>query len=556
MLKKFLGYTLLIFVFFLTNIAGQFLCANIKTATPLEISNIPDYRLKVVLIPLDSRPACTQFVEQLADIAKIQIIVPPPELLDNYKTPADKAAIRDWMISTCKTADAAIVSVDMLMHGGLLASRLGAGTSSDSSEAIKLLRDIHKENPQIKLYAFNIIPRLLLADSKENTAFQKNMLKYSVLKNQIDTFENPIDLEMLSEIESDTPADIIAKYNEMYANNARTNAELTSLAEQDILAGLVIGQDDGQPFGIPNMNKEKIQNYITKHSLDSKVIVTRGTDEVALTLLGRIVANWDNFHPRIHVIYSDQDAAHITMPYMPHTVATTIHEKIKLIGGIEVFQPNDADFILYIHIGTQKNKQNLVQISTQVQQFVDQGYQVALVDLSENFDGNQTLLPFLKNANIAQLIAYAGWNTTSNSIGTAVTQATIFTDALKTQNEFKGTLRLYQANLEFLISRYLDDWYFQKDVQPIVNNHLKMLPADPYNLDDHYEWTNSLVNNMMQHNTRILFQDYLYNRPLKLNTIEGTKEIYITELVLQSHLPWSRTFEIFVKPSIKFAIIN
>lgn len=556
MQKKILGYTLIILVLFFANISGQFFFRNIRTASPVEVVNNSNYRFKIILMPLDSRPACTQFVEQLASIASIQIIIPPPELLDNYKTPANKKALRAWLRNACKTADAAIISIDMLTHGSLLASRLGIGTSSDSDDTINLLKAIHTENPQVKLYAFNIIPRLLLADIKENEAFQKNMLTYSVLKNEVYTFENPKDLEKLSELESQIPPDIITKYNDMYANNARTNVELTNLVEQNILAGLVIGQDDGQPFGIPNINKQLIQNYITNHSLDDKVVVTRGTDEVALTLLGSIGSSLNNYHPRVHVIYSDQDAPRITMPYMPHTVATTVHEKIKLIGGIEVSHPEDADFILFVHIGTQKNAQNLSHIAKQVKQLLDQGYHVALVDLSENFDGSQTLLPILKTANITKLIAYAGWNTTSNSIGTAVTQAALFSSSLQYSDRFDDVLSLYQVNLEFLIARFLDDWYFQKDVQPIVNNHLKLISVDPYNLAEHYEWTNSLVNNMMHNNARILFKEYIYNEPISINTNIGSKEVYITELTIQSNLPWSRTFEIWVNPSIRFAIIN
>ena len=54
---------------------------------------------------------------------------------------------------------------------------------------------------------------------------------------------------------------------------------------------------------------------------------------------------------------------------------------------------------------------------------------VALVDLSANYDVKETIFPHLINNNtpLVRLAAFAGWNTVSNSVGTAGAQASIFT---------------------------------------------------------------------------------------------------------------------------------
>lgn len=524
----------------------------------LEISR-PQYHYRIILLPLDSRPPCTQFVDQLANIAGIEIIKPPAELLDHYKTPADKQQLLNWLYQQSSDADAAIISMDMMTHGSLLASRLSQGTPADSQKALDMLTMIHQHNPNIKLYAFNIIPRLLLADSKENEMFKKNMLTYSVLKDQVSTFENSSDLHKLTELEKQLPPAMIEHYITMYAQNNEVNKSLADLVEKGILSGLIIGQDDGQPFGLPNVNKQKLQRYLkNKSAIADKVLITRGTDEVALTLLGQIGMKLASSSPRIFVAYSDENAPRTVMPFMPHSVGTTVQEKIQLLGGTIVSQPNDADFILYVHIGTQKNSKNHSCEVQQIQSFMQQGYKIALVDLAENFYASETLLPELMNANvdITKFIAYAGWNTTSNSIGTAVTQAALFISAIHKDHDIQRLVQIYHSNLVFLTGRLLDDWYFEKDVQPYINQRLKWLHIDPYNLGPYYQYINTMINKLMVNRGQRLLQEHLVNHPFQLESTQGVYSIVITDLKIKTLLPWERTFEILVEPSIGLGYVE
>ncbi|MEN6413468.1 MAG: DUF4127 family protein [Veillonellales bacterium] len=539
---------------FLVMLAAAILLGHYKTISYPPVSlKTPQYQYRIVLLPLDSRPPCTQFVHQLAEIAGIEVISPPAELLDHYKTPADKQQLLNWLYQQSEHADAAIISIDMLTHGSLLASRLSQGTPADSQNALDMLNVIHQHNPAIKLYAFNIIPRLLLADSKENEMFKKNMLTYSVLKDQFRTFENPADLQKLTELEKQLPPAMIDHYRTMYAQNNAVNEKLADLVETGILSGLVIGQDDGQPFGLPNVNKQKLQRYLAnKPSIADKVQITRGTDEVALTLLGQIAMKHASSSPRIFVAYSDEDAPRIVMPFMPHSVGTTVQEKIQILGGTIVSQPDEADFILYVHIGTQKNSKNKPFEVQQVQSFIQQGYNVALVDLAENFYASETLLPELMqaNADITKLSAYAGWNTTSNSVGTAVTQAALFTASVRNEQDIQELLQTYHSNLVFLTGRLLDDWFFEKDVQPYVNKRLKWLRIDPYNLGPHYQYVDTIIKKLMSNRGDQLLKNHLANHPLQLNSSQGSYSIVITSLKVKTLLPWERTFEILVEPSI------
>jgi len=559
MSKSLKLYTSLVILISIMTITFTIYYGKVHHATPISSNTSDKYWLTVILLPLDSRPPCTQFVEELANIAGIKLLLPQPELLDDYKTPSKKEALRVWLSQASKQADAAIISIDMLIHGSLIASRLSLGTANDSEDVLNLLAAVHLDNPNFKMYVFNIIPRLLIADSRENASYQKDMFKYSILKDQVYTFENIEDIKKLATLEKRIPANIISHYTSLYEQNAALNSVLMDMVEQGILSGLVIGQDDGQPFGIPNINKQKLQHQLLqKPALADKVFITRGTDEVAVTLLGHIIMKLSNYQPHIFVTYSTDEGPQITMPYMPNTVATTVEEKINIAGGLQVDHADQADFILYIHVGTQKNKSTLKPTAQKLKSLMDQGYRVALVDLTENFKMNETLLPVLisENVDLPKLIAYAGWNTTSNSIGTAITQACIFSKVLNTQNHLPELVKLYKENLEFLTARFLDDVYYQKEVNPYINKQLQQNHIDPYNLGSSYYQTNYKIQKLMFSKGRHLLNEALYNRPITLETNHGPQKIIITDLTIKTYLPWHRTFEIWLKPLLSLGIIN
>ena len=80
-----------------------------------------------------------------------------------------------------------------------------------------------------------------------------------------------------------------------------------------------------------------------------------------------------------------------------------------------------------------------------------------------HFAGGECLLPTLvkEEVPIGRLLAYSGWNTASNAIGTAVAQGNIVSMRAHDlpQNELP---RLYAQNLTFNAARFLDDWAYQK----------------------------------------------------------------------------------------------
>ena len=58
------------------------------------------------------------------------------------------------------------------------------------------------------------------------------------------------------------------------------------MASQGVLEKIIIGQDDSEDFGIPNLEKLQLQRFISTLGIgDDRAVITRGADEVALSLL-------------------------------------------------------------------------------------------------------------------------------------------------------------------------------------------------------------------------------------------------------------------------------
>ena len=550
---------LLLFFFAISLAVGTFNYITQTGQKTLPLAPAPPvYKHKILLLPLDSRPPCQKFVIDAGQITGIEVISPPAEILDYYTQKGDTAALRLWLSENIKNADAAILSLDQLIYGGLLAARENSGDSAAESAAMQFLSELKAANPQVSLYAFNILPRIQPPASIDQYEQRKALIKTSRLSEELAIFDNPLDLAEIRQSNEKLPPATQEKYRNLYKKNTKLNEKLSQMTQQGVLTRLVIGQDDSEDFGIPNMEKQQIQRYLQTANISADTVtITRGADEVALSLLTEIQTRiFQIYSPKIHVVYNDAAAPGRLMPYMSASVATTVQEKIRLMHGQIVDSPEDADFILFVHIGTDKNLAARAQSVKRLQEFLKQDCKIALVDLSQHFSAEETLLPMLLQYDfpINRLIAYAGWNTTSNAVGTAVAQATLFSSELSQCHNREELLALYKSNLTFLNNRYLEDYFYLKDLIDSVNANLKKAGyTNVYDLDmeHNYRWANDMLQTGMNKRADYFKHSYAYRQPLAFKTPSGPMQLRIKDLQVEASYPWPRTFEIHLQTRLE-----
>lgn len=531
---------------------------QLPPATSVELQQ--NYKYKLILIPLDTRPPCQKMVIDAGKMAGVQIITPPSEMMDYYTRQGDTKEIQRWLMDNIDKSDGVIVSIDQLLHGGLLASR-ESGTKQDESQTLlKFMRDLKIKAKDKPIYAFNVLPRITPPPTLESDS--KKMIKISRLIDEISIFANEDDVKLLADLKEDIKQEDLDIYLDLFRRNTALNKELINLAKEGIITKLVIGQDDGEDFGIPNMEKKSLVNYV--HSLgisDEVVMITKGADEVALSLLANFVQTKTNYQPKVYVEYNDDKAMRTVMPFMAGSVGSTVEEKLVMANAKKVNSPQEAGLILYVFIGDDENISTQRQSALKIKKYLEQGKKVALVDLSKHFSASEVLFPMLlkENVPINELTSYAGWNTASNSIGTALANAVIYKAIRPTFNTTNDMLAVEYNRLNINYERFMEDYYYLKEVIDVINITLRNHGYENVNdldMEHNYIWMNDLLQLDMQRRANQLNYSKAFKMPFKVQTPEGIYDLTIRNLQVDVFYPWPRTFEVYLDVRLNLYRLN
>ena len=542
----------------------------------------------LLLVPLDSRPVCSTMVQKLGKLAGINVIVPPKELLDNYQEPAKSKKLWQWLQNKSANYNTSIISTDILLHGSLLQTRQHIASAQEQddffSELNKLQKNITASPPRQSNYTdstdsdkhqlqlFSVIPRLLVSDEVyPDCWYQWHLMRYSQLLDMVQINGDYAMTKELMEYKEEIPADILSKYTSIFTQSQGFNERLLAhllpkaknsknIANTQVNATVatnaplfIIGQDDSSPFGLPHMTATKLARHIEEHTWQTQAQLTNGADEIAALLLTRHFLQQSHWQPKLFLAYGSPKTEFKHMPYMASSVGATLRNQAQLVNAQLVEEPNAADIILFVHCGDADAKPTAAEAEQLASYLKHDKHDkhVALIDLSANFEAEEMLLPLLLEQNISvnRLAAYAGWNTFSNSSGTALAQSIIFAGRLRQlQAQQKATNKpllipaLYADNLNFTIERMLEDYYYQKRIHPQLRPYLESFGTTPTDLEpEEKQQTEYRIQERLS-----LYATWLYWRSLSRTPFyaDTHKAYYLTDLTVGAKLPWNRIFEV------------
>lgn len=444
--------------------------------------------IRILLLPLDERPCNYRYplmITQKCD--DIELRMPPKKLLGNEKEPADFGALAHWIRENFADCNYAVISVDMLVYGGIVPSRLHYLTEEECASRLSLLTELHTAHPEVKMFAFNLIMRAPAYSSADEEpeyygVCGAQLWRLGVLKDRAcRSICTEAELAELSALNASLAPEVVSDFCHRRNINHKINLRTLSLLKEGILDFLVIPMDDCAPFGWAPMERQEINRTIRNEKLGGSVFSYSGADEVGCILTARAVNQARGITPSIYPCYSSVYGSQVVPRFEDRPLGENLKWLIAAAGGRTAFSPEDADFMLMVNAptasGTQMGDVNLPinerdtsyencrclpDFAQQLQSLI--GRKSAIVaDLSMANGADEEWMDLLEQRGLlSKLYAYSGWNTAANAAGTCIAQGMICNG-----NCEKSAL--------FTCHRILEDWLYmghlRKDAATYMDTH-------------------------------------------------------------------------------------
>lgn len=421
----------------------------------------------ILALPVDGRPVTCDQVALLAESAGWRLLLPPREWLGRMRAPGDRDRLAAWLLDTAGEAEGLVLSVDTLVYGGLVPSRLSDEGEDALARRLAVLRELHRRHPQLPIVAFAATMRISNNDHAEEerpywAEHGSAIWRWSHHRDRHAVLGEPADRQAAEALEERIPAAVLDDYRAVRARNAAIAARVLDLAAEGVIDVVVLPQDDTAPFGVNVAERRALVEQAGRLGIADRVASFPGADEVIWTQVARLIARAEGLTPRFALDWSEPAAATTLIArYEDRPVGETVTAQIAAAGGV-VTTGVDSDVELFLHTaGTEQGEWALDLWPDVPRPGVDSAWldrlaarldtsaKVAFVDLANANGGDPATMAALgQRAPLDRLRAYAGWNTAGNSIGSAVALGVV-------------PLRDRNAHCRLLATRFVDDLVYQ-----------------------------------------------------------------------------------------------
>lgn len=499
--------------------------------------------MKILLLPLDERPCNAAFPGRLFPADKVQILL--PRKLGHKKKPADFSVLSDFLFEKAKDADALLLSLDMLLYGGLIPSRLHHLKTETLFSRLHLIRELKEKYPALPIYAFATVMRCpaYSSDDEEPDYYERfgsaihargalmhralaglttsseaegpvpspaGLLPAASGEGEISppfssdpagtTSAEPVSASSLDDGDSQDPEPCLssdfetclADYLARRALNKQLSLQALELVKEGILESIVFPQDDSMRFGFPAMDQEEIRRRILTLGLTERAMMYPGSDEIALTLLCRILLNHHGLLPKVYVKYLTDGARSLIPLYEGLPLSATTSYQLHAAGCVTADTCAEADIVLLETAASGPMEEAWSQPSRSPSYFAERNFPEMLsfiqrmrsagkvVTVADNAYANGGDLDLIRILDADHLLmdlqGYAGWNTNANTMGCAIAMG-VCAFLYGEQGLFHDPAAEAKRR-NFLISRYLEDACYQADVRQCVTEKISLLGFD------------------------------------------------------------------------------
>jgi hypothetical protein len=504
-------------------VASFFLCAS------------PAALAKTILyVPQDDRPVDYEYTVSTAEAAGYQVLTPPAQYLSGMNFHGSPDKLMAWVNANAGKADAMVLSIDSLVYGGLVDSRKHNLPMETLTARLEKVEALHKSHKNVPIYVFSTVMRSPWAGGKGvepdyYLTMGSDIYQLASLQAKMDEEGlNPQERNDWFAIMRRVPMEYLQDWYNRRRKNMSINYRLIDDARKGVFTYYSLGHDDN--------------SVSTQSSLESKYLEMAGTgipktvfgsfpgaDQLGLLLITRASNDFNNYHPKITVIYPLGGGEKTVPRYDGQAIGKTIASHVEAIGGTMVDNER-PDLLLAVNtpLTTSTTEsanfenfpimlQSTRDFLTQIEKAVNLDIPVSIVDMAFSNGSDNTLVYGLyQDKMMYRLAAYNGWNTASNSVGYGIAQ---------------GVLSKYMtadAHRDMLTTQYLDNWAYQANVRDYIYRMQQKLEAGV--VTQYYP----TLNEELQSRTKEQLQRY------------ASTYLGIDPKTVDVTLPWQRLFEVYV----------
>lgn len=503
-----------------------------------------------LLLPLDDRPSTRLFPSQIARIGGGTLSLPPRALLGRAWTPGQPRALAAWIRAAAPSADHAILSLDMLCYGGLVASRSAGAPLEEAVDRLRLLDELQASGVEVELFA--TLPRLSLRTSERQAPFERRLAGWAARG------------------EPSPPEGVPLEVVEEYLGVRRRNVAVLEAALEKVASGaarrLTLGQDDAAPRGPHIEEQRQLVARAEALRIRDRVRLVSGADEVAMNLVAGWLCRAAGLRPRVEVTLSDPAARARIPPLESRPLGHSIEQHLAMSGALEAGPGEPADLRIHLEVpsptpfappgakadpGEPARAEALLET---LRAALRRERPVALADLRLVNRADPALAEaLLREIPLWRLDGYAAWNTPSNALGCALAQAVARQVARARAPGWPLPRRLEseKTHLAFTFARLVDDFAYQARIRARYQPAAALLPRDPAPLLNLYGPIGVEIRQETLAWVQAAWRERLQGRSFP-SPVVG-QPVTLTGMTAEVLLPWPRVFEIEARLDLRLS---
>lgn len=420
---------------------------------------------KILLLPIDERPCNYLFPQMMTEGSEYEVICPPLSVMPHQKKPGDCDRLFAFLQEHMAAADAVLLSLNTLIYGGLVPSRLHEESLETLLSRLARFGTLRRRYPQVRVYAYTLIMRCNRGCSSAEEPDYWAEYGYRIFRigylsdKERQTALSAQESDELSRLLQEVPADILHDYTARRKINHAVNLACLEALRDGLFDFLAIPQDDAAKYGFMCDEQKEIRRRITELKIGTRCYLYPGADEAGNTMLARAINADRGERPRVYIRFDSCAAPTVRPLYEDRFIGESVKYMVLAAGGLPVYALADADMVLLVNCPAGEMEhavlpdrrysvdRTVVELVEYAAYCVERGIPVTIGDCAAANAGDAEMVELLRQKGILfRLAGYAGWNTSDNTLGTAVPMGMLY-----------RLLGDRPAHRDFLSLRYVED---------------------------------------------------------------------------------------------------